>query len=327
MIIDPRELKRRQILRLKGIESGKALIGPAEVQVHITDRCNINCKFCYYFAPGSPHTPVGVNHVPMKLFSSIVRDCVELKVDRITLSGEGDPTLHPRFYDMLKYLESKPISVSIHSNTTFPMERCRDIIRADNILVNLGASSKEGYRDVHGKNLFMRVIKNIKEMARLREKYNPNFRIKVLFIETSLNADSRESTTELVRKLGADEVNCVKAETWEFTQDFNEAESKARETMKKKWLPCYHGWFYSQVMLTGELRLCCYLQKKSITDLHQRSFKEAWFSEDYNHARRSAVSGEGYRDLVECKTCIGARHNQQYGQQLEEFKRIKSLQR
>ncbi len=327
MILDPHELKRRQLLRLKGIESGRALIGPEVVQIHLTDRCNLACRFCYAYAPGSPNVPIGVNHLSLKLFSSVVCDCVDLQVDRINLSGEGDPTLHPRFYDMLRYLESKSISVSIHSNATFPTERCRDILRADYILINLGASSREGYRALHGRDLFMRVIKNIRELARLREKYNPDFRINILFIETTLNASSLASTRDIVKKLGADEIINVRAETWEYTQDFSLSESLAKEALVKEWLPCYHGWFFSQVNISGEVRLCCYLEKKNITDLRERSFKEVWFSPDYHHARISAVSGDGYKDLKECKNCIGARDNKKYAAQLEEFKRIQALER
>ncbi len=327
MILDPHELKRRQLLRLKGIESGRALIGPAMVQVHLTDRCNLACRFCYYFAPGSPNIPVGANHLSLKLFSSIVCDCVDLQVDQIVLSGEGDPTLHPRFYDLLRYLESKPISVSMNTNGTFPIERCRDILRADSIMINIGESSREGYRVLHGRDLFMRVIKNIRELAKLRVKYNPGFRIKVLFIETTLNSSSRSLTTDIVKKLGADEVRHVKAETWEFTQDFSLSESLAKEALVKEWLPCYHGWFFSQVMLSGDVRLCCYLQKKNITDLHKKSFKEAWLSDAYSHARNSAVSGDGYRDLADCKTCPGILQNKQYAVQLEAFKRTRALER
>ncbi len=49
MILEPREQKRRLLLRLKGVESGRSPIGPATVNLHLSDLCNIACKYCWYY--------------------------------------------------------------------------------------------------------------------------------------------------------------------------------------------------------------------------------------------------------------------------------------
>lgn len=322
MILDAGELKRRQILRLKGIGLRQPLIGPAVVQVHLANRCNLSCRFCYYFAPGSPNVPIGANTLSVKLFAKIVRDCVDLKVDWLNLSAQGEPTLHPRFYDLLKYVQSYPIAVSMNSNGAFPLNRCRDILRADRIVINIGESDQESYFKLQGKDFFLRVIKNIRELIKLRAKYNPDFHIVAVLIKTTLNADRLAKTIALLKKIGVDDVRSIKAEAWEYTQDIMLPESLS-EPSSKKWLACYHGWFYSSIQLDGYVNLCCFMQELKIGRVREKSFKEVWFSKAYAQARVSAVSGEGFRDYVECKNCPVAFRNKEYAAQLGAFKKIR----
>jgi molybdenum cofactor biosynthesis enzyme MoaA len=174
MTLDQRELKRRLFLRLKGVESGQPLIGPATVHLRLTDLCNLKCPYCWYYGEGSTYHPTGKDHLPYDVFERLASDCAELQVDTVNLSGVGDPIFHPRFYDMLQHLE-RTFAVTIFTNGTFPIERCRDILRADRIIINLGAADRESYEALQGRDLFVKVIKNIRELARLRPQINPKF--------------------------------------------------------------------------------------------------------------------------------------------------------
>jgi len=49
MILERRERNRDRYLRLKGVESARPFIGPATVEFHITDLCNLACQYCWYY--------------------------------------------------------------------------------------------------------------------------------------------------------------------------------------------------------------------------------------------------------------------------------------
>jgi MoaA/NifB/PqqE/SkfB family radical SAM enzyme len=321
VILDQREQKRRLLLRLKGIEAGRPLIGPATVQLHLTDLCNLACKYCYYYGPDSTHRPTGKNHLPYEVFESITRDCAKLKVDAIYLSGQGDPTLHPCFYDMLRHLETS-FAVTIYSNGTFPIERCRDILRADRIVINLGEADRESYRDLQGRDLFVKVIKNIRELARLKPQWNPNFCIEVVFIVTRLNAQSHLRTEALVRKLGANVLKNKVAEISEHNRHIMFSDQEEKAGISGEWPPCYHGWFYSAIKLNGDVNVCCFMQRLTIGNAFTTSFKDIWESDEYARARISALKGDPFRNYHECINCRASWRNKEIASQLDRYNRV-----
>lgn len=325
MFLDQHELKRRLVLRLKSIESGRLLIGPATVQIHLTDLCNLACQYCYYYAPNSEHRPTGKNHLPLDMFSKIVRDCVDLQVDTVYLSGQGDPTLHPCFYEMLNELHQHPLSVTLYSNGTFPLERCRDILKADRIVINFGEADRASYRALQGRDLFVKVIKNIRELARLRPQFNPNFRIEVVFISTRLNEESLLRTENLVRKLGADLIQKKVAEISEHNQHIMFPDQNAKAEMEGDWPPCFYGWFYSAIKLNGDVNVCCFMQRLTIGNVFKTSFKDVWESDVYARARGSALTGDPFKKYHECINCRVAWRNKEIAAQTGMYDRARKI--
>jgi len=322
MILDSREQKRRLLLRLKGVESGRVLIGPSVVNVHLTDLCNLACQYCWYYGPGTPHQPTKKKHMPYELFEKLAADCADLQVDTIFLSGEGEPTLHPRFWDMLPHLE-KTFTVNIYSNGTFPLARCRDILRADRIVINFGEADRESYRKLQGKDLFMRVIRNIRELAKLRAKYNPTFIIHVLFIMTRLNAEHYLKTETLVKKLGADMVEKRVLEVYEHSRHLMLPGQGVKNGTSGEWPPCYHGWFNSAISLNGDVNVCCALKRLTLGNIGTTSFTDIWRSDAYAQARVSALTGgDPFRNYQECMKCPLTKRNKEIDAQMDMYNRV-----
>ena len=321
MRLEPREEKRRLLLRLKGIESGRPLIGPATVHLRLTDLCNLACQYCWYYGPGSSLRPTAINHLPFDSFKSIARDCAELKVNTIILSGIGDPTLHPRFYDMLVFLEPS-FEIRINTNGTFPIERCRDILRADHIVINLGAADRASYRALQGRDLFIKVLKNIRELSKLKAQYNPDFRIEVVFVATRLNVDHQDKTEALVRKLGANVMRKTAAEVSDHTRGIMLPDDDDQSEETHEWPPCYHGWFYTSVKLNGDVNVCCFMQRMTMGNVLKTSFKNVWESDEYSRARASALTGDPFKNYHECINCRVAWRNKEIAGQLEMYNQV-----
>lgn len=261
--------------------------------------------------------------MPYETFERLVRDCLELQVDKIYLSGQGEPTIHPRFYDMLRDLEHS-FTVNLYTNGTFPIERCRDILRADHIVINLGEADRESYRDLVGRDLFIKVIKNIRELARLRPQYNPKFCIEVLFVMTNLNTDRLIKTEDLVRKLGADIVQRRKFEVFDFNSHLKLPGHREKTKISGDWLPCYYGWFNSAIKFNGDVNVCCFMQSVNIGNAYETSFKNVWESEEYARVRAMALTGaDAFRNDHNCINCTTTCQNKAIGAQMKMINRVR----
>lgn len=65
------------------------------VQIEITTRCNYQCFYC-----AGRDMPQA--HMSWETFTEILRNEIEHTPSRISLQGEGEPMMHPRFWDMVE---------------------------------------------------------------------------------------------------------------------------------------------------------------------------------------------------------------------------------
>lgn len=84
------------------------------VAIEITNQCNLRCVHCYQEDRQERYKS---NYLPLAVIKNIVDQLVELKTLRISLTG-GEVFCHPDIIEIIDYIHSKNISVSILSNIT-----------------------------------------------------------------------------------------------------------------------------------------------------------------------------------------------------------------
>lgn len=85
------------------------------VQVEVTTHCNFTCFYCAGRA-------MPQRHMPLALFEDIL---LRLPTDPLTVSlqGEGEPTLHPKFWEMVSQVRSRgyrPYTITNGSALPYP---------------------------------------------------------------------------------------------------------------------------------------------------------------------------------------------------------------
>lgn len=164
---------------LAGIYSGgKAFAGPRQVHVDLTNRCTLRCVCCWHRSPCLPEEERIRGWDGWELsYDTVLRlvdDLAGLGVGRIVYSGGGDPLLHPRLLDIIRYTAAKKIDVRLITNLTCAREETiRALIEAGvaQLSVSLWAARPETYAALHPGctgETFARVLGLIRTFARLR---------------------------------------------------------------------------------------------------------------------------------------------------------------
>jgi MoaA/NifB/PqqE/SkfB family radical SAM enzyme len=307
MIIDRAELKRRYYLRITGARDKKVYIGPEDLALEINNSCNLTCQYCWFHAPGNPTHFDKSRHFPWEKFLVSIADAVDLKVDNITITGSGEPTMHPLFRKMMRHLENQPLNVKVLTNATFPLEYCSDVIRGDSVLIDLSAVDRQQYLDLQGKDLFDRVVGNIQRLVSLRDAGKPGFQIDIVYIVNAVNIDQKSRMQDLASQLG---VNSVIFKTMNI-HDYNRGialpeapVSGLGGEVKRSPAVCLHGWFYMIVKADDDnASTCCRIPNMRLGDFDRWSLKQLWLSPKMMNMRLLGKYGQIQKMYKACQTC------------------------
>ena len=182
----------------------------------VTDRCNLNCKYCAYselYRGNDTREGSNMSYKRAKMLIDYLHDLwKESKTDgnnyelAIGFYG-GEPLMNvPFIKQVIDYLESlelekigKIISFSMTTNAMLLDQYMDYLVEKDfSLLISLdGDEFAQSYRIDHsGKNSFDRVFRNIKL---LQEKYPEYFKSKVGFNSVLHNRNEVEGTVQFIR--------------------------------------------------------------------------------------------------------------------------------
>lgn len=144
---------------------------PIVVQIEPTNQCNLQCICC---ARKGMRRAVG--RMDMALFRKIVDDAARINIRIIHLYLHGEPTLHPDFPEMVRYIKSRGIALTVATNgMQFDAAMSGAILDAgvnctDRLIFSVLGHSRETHEAVMRGVDHDRVITNIEGLLRLRRE-------------------------------------------------------------------------------------------------------------------------------------------------------------
>jgi len=84
---------------------------PKQIDIEVTSKCNLRCKFCPQWKEGA-----NVGHMSFDLFKSII-DRVNFPCTIVPWLN-GEPLLHPRYPEMIRYITDRKLPAYITTNGT-----------------------------------------------------------------------------------------------------------------------------------------------------------------------------------------------------------------
>ncbi|MHA2282343.1 MAG: radical SAM protein [Promethearchaeota archaeon] len=210
---------------------GKAFTGPLWVQIGIANPCNHRCIMCWdhpsYVPKDSPypdemsrmfykeHPEIkrNIGFMDLDMLENLADDLHLLGTKRIELAGRGEPTLHPKFEQMVQTLKDRGFHVGVATNgSLLSSKRCRHLVRqgVERIVVSLNAATRETYPCIHiteTPDTYDKIIRNSKTLQAIKKRHHSKIpRIMLSFVISRLNYQEGFSMIERIHDVGADEV-------------------------------------------------------------------------------------------------------------------------
>ncbi|NLG96985.1 MAG: radical SAM protein [Chloroflexi bacterium] len=181
---------------------------PSYVQIEPVGQCNLSCKMCpINFREDKPL--VGTRRMmDYDLYCRIVDQFANIKT--LHLQGLGEPTLHPRFFDMVTYAVQKSIRVTTNTNlTTINEARAELCVTSglDTLHFSIDGTTAETYENIRLNARFDKVLRNLQNLVDARKRLGSDYpHLHMVMVIMRQNLAELPDLVRLAHRYGAEEV-------------------------------------------------------------------------------------------------------------------------
>ncbi len=194
---------------------------PEFVQIEPVGQCNLKCRMC----PVVLRDEKPPAFMPLDDFRGLIDQFPDVK--ELHLQGLGEPLLHPRFFDMVRYAAGRGIRVSTNTNlTALSPRRAEELVQSGLacLHVSLDAADAAAYEYIRIGARFDKVLRNLRWVMQAKEKLasaSPEVRLVAVAMRRNL-----EQLPDLVRLAHAEGVHWLSVQ--HLAHDFSESSLPAK---------------------------------------------------------------------------------------------------
>lgn len=297
------------------INETKQLGLPVSVSIEPTTSCNLRCPQC---PSGLREFTRPTGMLQTKLFEKII---LQLKshLHSLTFYFQGEPYLNPDFLKMVSFANEHKIYTITSTNAHYlNKEAAINTIKSklDKLIISVDGITQDVYEQYRIGGKIDKVIEGTKEILlqkKLLKSKTPH--VVWQFVVFKPNQHQIEAVKKLGKELGVDEVKIKTAQIYDFENGSNlipEIDKYSRykknkdgnfEIKNKLLNQCWRMWQGCVITWDGKIVPCCFDKdaKYKLGNLDNQSFKDIWFSEPYNHFRKSILKSRNQIDI--CTNC------------------------
>lgn len=201
---------------------------PSYVQIEPVGQCNLRCRMCpirYRMDEGANEPLAFMSYAA---FCRLVDQFPALS--ELHLQGMGEPLMHPRFFDMVRYAAARGIEVSTNTNLTLLTERrALECVQSGlrRIHVSLDGASAETYEFIRVRARFSRVLRHLNYLIDAKRRLQRQLpQIELVAVAMRKNLHELPALVRLAHEVGVDAVSVQ-----HLCHDFSES------TLPEKYVP------------------------------------------------------------------------------------------
>lgn len=318
----PMNLAKTSVSLFSMMKSGEKSVMPYKLQIESASICNLKCRMC----PQNNMKRVKC-FLKFHIFKKIYD---EIRPPYVNLTGIGEPLMNPDIFKIIKYAKSKGSYVKLDTNGMLLTEENINRLLDSGIDIvsnSIDGIDKKTYEKIRIGSDFDRVIKNLKNLVKIRNLRKATTEIHIFFVLQKDNFMQFPEFIKFVDSIGVDSIsgtfiqeesyqnnrkfnieNCSKKELDELIKKLKNMKTRANLEIEgvfeiiNKWednkkknyskVPCYKPWYSPFVTADGTVTPCCYCVDKEIIlgEASKESFKKIWNNEKMKKFRKMVAS-------------------------------------
>ncbi|MDP3939996.1 MAG: radical SAM protein [Deltaproteobacteria bacterium] len=185
-LIELRTLKRHSRLRYYNFP-------PSVVQIEITNRCNMRCKWCYR---ENLEMLGKVGDMPLEPLMKLIEGCRGVRL--LHLFGEGEPLMYPGIIEVIRHAAKYVKCPSVTTNGTMLRHLGKELAESGlgELAVSIDGTDPETFREIRKVEL-SRILDNMSYFASISD-----IPIRINAVVSKDNLDSLRNMPELARSIG-----------------------------------------------------------------------------------------------------------------------------
>ncbi len=288
---------------------------PSKIGFEPTTSCNLRCPMC----PSGLRSfsrPTGM--ADLKLFTKVV-DEVHHELLYLLLYFQGEPFLHPHFFEMAAYASSRNIYVASSTNGHYlDKARARKTVESglSELIISVDGASQETYQSYRVGGKLDKVKEGIKNLVQAREETGSSSPFIILqFLVVRPNEHEIEAIAEMGKELGVDKVAFKTAQIYDFEEGHELMPTREGYSRYKKGIDgryeiknpldnqCWKLWQGAEITWDGRVLPCCFDKdaQYEMGNVRNQHFHEIWRARDYQAFRSRLLHSRKEIDI--CKNC------------------------
>jgi hypothetical protein len=274
---------------------------PIYILIEPVSSCNFKCPMCFQVDQTFTKKPF-MGLMNFDFYCNIIDQAKSGGTGAITLASRGEPTLHPRLDDMLKYASGKFYELKLNTNASKLSESLSHKILSSgvtNLIFSVDWHEKIIYEKLRKGGNFEEILKNITKFHQIRDEYYPNSKLvtRVSGVKVLEDQNNIEGFKDFWSKI-TDEVTIYPAEErWDTYSNSPHPELT---------LPCNYLWERFYIWFDGICNPCDVDYKSLLSpgkiDLNNTTIKDIWKSKKFEELRNAHKNGNRL-DIIPCDRC------------------------
>jgi radical SAM protein with 4Fe4S-binding SPASM domain len=288
---------------------------PFSISVEPTTACNLRCPEC----PSGLRAftrPTGL--LEQDLYEKII-DELAPHLLYLILYFQGEPYLHPRFFDLVAYATGKKIYTATSTNAHYLHQKNIEKTLAsglDRLIISIDGTTQETYEAYRIGGSLEKVIRGTENLIKIRNQHKLKKPYTIFqFLVVKPNEHQIEEVKTLAKNLGVDKVAFKTAQIYDYqsgspllpTQEkysrYQMQEDGSYRIKNELLNQCWRMWHGCVITWDGKVVPCCFDKDAThqLGNLAEDSFQQIWHSPAYNQFRQHLLISRKNIDI--CQNC------------------------